>query len=743
MDCPACQTTIALPYQKDTLIISKLSAPVIFDGLSNEEAWHDAFKMDFTVLRPVWGADPAERTEMYLGFDDEYLYLAGRCLTRDSSTLVIRNLVRDGWRGDDWVTFHIDTRLDKQNALVFSLYPLGSRYDAAINNDGIDLGSNAFNQDFNMFWDAKSVINSEGWFFEIKIPIYNLRLKEDKDGKIYVGISAARILQHHQETHIFPAIPQEMVDAMSRPSAKQPAILNGVKPQKLLLFTPYLLTSRLRQNIFNTINSIFEQKKTKNLQAGLDAKIGLSSYLTMDLSLNPDFAQVEADNQLINLTRFSLFFPEQRLFFQEAAGLFHFGLGSNTQLFYSRQIGINDGQLTDVYGGIRITGKLNKNTDLGFLNMHTAPTITENGKLIKPDENFTAMRVRRKVINERSFVGLMTTNRYNKNSNNFSIGLDGLLNPFGENFLLIAIANTIDSGQKLSLKASRVNLQWDVRKQSGWFGNIGYTFSGRDFNPRLGFLDRSNFHQYRIAVNYGKFAKSKLNKFQYTFWNAFSLDAIKSASKGDWESVDVQSMIDLTDFRGNNFSFRINVTYEYLTENLCFGNQVTILPGEYLFAQANFNYSQPRAFSFRQAFSATAGSFFDGTRIDLNYNPILSLGKHWEIQCNYNFNILNFQNSSVKENIHILRLRINYALNLHLSINYIAQYNSTADQIFNNLRLRYNFKDGHDFYLVWNENFFTNRSFRENLFRPLSGNQSVILKYNYTLERIKIKRDNL
>ena len=738
MDCPACQTTIALPYQKDTLIISKLSAPVIFDGLSDEEAWLDAFRMEFTVLRPVWGAEPSERTEMYLGFDEEYLYIAGRCFTRDSSTLVIRNLVRDGWRGDDWVTFHIDTRLDKQNALVFSLYPMGSRYDAAINNDGIELGSNPFNQDFNMFWDARSVVNGKGWFFEMKIPIFNLRLKEDKDGNVYVGISAARILQHHQETHIFPAIPQEMFDAMSRPSAKQPAILQGIKPQKLLLFTPYLLTSSGRQNIFNRENSNFEQKKKKNFLAGLDAKLGLSSYLTMDISLNPDFAQVEADNQLINLTRFSLFFPEQRLFFQEAAGLFEFGLGSNTQLFYSRQIGINDGKLTDVYGGIRITGKLDKNTDIGFLNMHTAPTKDENGEVITPDENFTAMRLRKKVLNERSFVGIMATNRYNKNSNNLSIGLDGLLNPFGEIFLLIALANTLDSGQKPSFEASRINLQWDVRKQSGWFGSFGYTFSGKDFNPGSGFLDRSDFHQYRAAFNYGRFASSRQNKFQYTYWNPFAIDAIQSAGRGDWESVDVQTLIDLSDFRGNNFSFSLNFTYEQIIENLYFGNQVTILPGTYRFIQANFNYSQPRAFAFRQAFRISAGSFFDGTRIDFNYNPILSLGKHWEIHGNYSFNRLNFQKSSVTENIHIVRLRINYALNLHLSVNYIVQYNSTADQIFNNLRLRYNFKDGHDFYLVWNENFFTNRNFGEDLLRPISGNQAIILKYNYTFEKIKV-----
>ena len=729
---------VALPYQKDTVTISKLSGPIILDGYSNEEAWQSAFKMKFTVLRPVWGAEPSEHTEMLASFDDENLYIAGRCYTKDSSTLVIRNLVRDGWRGDDWMTFHIDTRLDKQNALVFSIYPMGSRYDAAINNDGIEFGNNAFNEDFNMFWDARSVVDKDGWFFEMKIPIYNLRLQKSSDGKVRVGISGARILQHHQETQIYPAIPQEMFDAMSRPSAKQPAFFDGIKPQRLLLLTPYILASNARENTINQNAGAFEKRKRQNLQAGLDAKIGLNSYLTMDVSLNPDFAQVEADNQLINLTRFSLFFPEQRLFFQEAAGLFEFGLGSNTQLFYSRQIGINNGQLADVYGGVRVTGKLSKDTDVGFLNMHTAPTTAINGDLIRPDENFTALRLRRKIVNDRSFIGLMTTNRYSTENNNLSIGIDGLVNPFGEHFLLLAAATTIDSRQQASIDASRINFLWDIRKPDGWFGKFGYTYSGKEFNPGSGFLDRSDFHQFRGNLEYGKFALSKDKMFQYMYFNPISIDAIRSITNTQWESIDLGTFTELTDFKGNSISGGINFLYENLTENLNFGNKIIIQPGEYNFTRAYISFFQPRAVAFRNAFTISAGGFFDGKRFDFSYNPILNLGKNWELQGTYSFNHLAFSTSETTENIHIIRLRVNYALNLHLSVNYIAQYNSNATQIFNNLRIRYNFKDGHDLYLVWNENFFTDRSFLNDLLRPLSGNQALIFKYNYTFDRLRV-----
>jgi len=325
-----------LNYLRDTLKIKKFTCPIVFDGLSDEAAWVDAYSLDFITSRPVWGGVTSETTEMLLGYDDDNFHVAGRCFTKDSSSLVIRNLVRDGWRGDDWTTFHIDNTFDKQNALIFSVYPMGSRYDAAIGNDGVNLGVSAFNQDFNMFWDTRSVVNKEGWFFEMKIPLYNLRLRKNENGQVIVGISAARIIQNPQEMHIFPAIPQNILDGMSKPSVKKPAWLSDIKPRKLFLATPYLTASANRANIVKNTENNISKTSNQTTQAGLDIKAGINPYLKLDVSLNPDFAQVEADDQLLNLTRFSLFFPEKRQFFQEAAGLFDFNLGGRTQMFYSR-----------------------------------------------------------------------------------------------------------------------------------------------------------------------------------------------------------------------------------------------------------------------------------------------------------------------------------------------------------------------------------------------------------------------
>lgn len=725
----------AAPPAADTVVVRRLTGPIVFDGRSDEPAWADAFKMGFTVFSPVWGAAPSERTEMLLAFDDTDLYVAGRCYTRDSNTLVIRNLVRDGWRGDDWVTFHIDNNFDRQNALVFSIYPLGSRYDAAVSNDAVDLGRNTFNQDFNMFWDARSVVNNEGWFFEMKIPLYNLRLRKGAQGDVRVGISGARTLQHHQEVHLFPPVAQNVIDAMSKPSAKQPALLEGIVPQRLLLATPYLLASHARTYEAAAPGGSYLPLSDRALQAGLDIKAGLSPYLTLDVSLNPDFAQVEADDQLLNLTRFSLFFPEKRLFFQEAAGLFEFNLGGAAQLFYSRQIGIREGRLSRVYAGARLTGKLDSRTDIGALNMQTAPVRDEAGALLGGTENFSVLRLRRRAFNERSFVGLMGANRWSADANNLTLGLDALLNPFGDHYFQAAVGTSQEAGAPFAATASRLNLLWELRRTDGIFGNMGYTYSGAGFNPRAGFLDRSDFHRLAGQVSWAKYAEVRRGRFQYRYWDMLRLDAIRGASSGQWESLEFATELGATTFKGLGMFTYLSQAYERLDDPLRFSEAIAIAPGSYWFPEAGLSFFQPRAATLRHAATLRAGGFFNGQRLAFSYDPILNLGRHWELQGSYTFNHLRFP-GKVRESIHIGRLRVGYALDLRLSINYVVQYNSLARRVFNNLRLRYNFQDGHDLYLVWNEDFFTERFDGLGLPRPLSGSQNFILKYNVTFDRL-------
>lgn len=720
------------------MAIPRMDGLVTLDGHSDESAWESAVSLPFIVYRPVWGAEPRERTEMLLGYDDEHLYVAGRCFTRDSSTIVARTLTRDGWRGDDWMTFHIDSRFDKQNALVFSIYPLGSRYDAAVSNDAVQLGNATFNQDFNMFWEGASVITSEGWFFEMKIPLYNLRFKEQPDGTIRAGISAARIIQHIQEHHQFPAVPLDVTDPISKPSFKQPAVFPDLRRRKLFLLTPYTLLSRSRQ-YEEPEPGVFRPNVDYRVQPGLDAKIGLSPYLTLDVSVNPDFAQVEADDQLVNLTRFSLFFPEKRLFFQEAAGLFEYSLGGNSQLFYSRQIGIAQGELTPIFGGLRLTGKLSAKTDIGFLNMQSAATTLTDGNRVD-SENFGVLRLRRRTWNDRSFLGFMFTNRNSGDGQNYAVGTDAMINITRLHYLITSLTTSFDQDGSQAFRwgprASRASVLWENQRSDRIHHRIGYNYSGADFTPALGFLDRSNFHNFNGNLRYGKFAENQDARFQYQRYTLLQYDAYLNAEQNYWESVEVQSNFTLRTFEGVDWFGVLRYQYEFLDAPLNFGSGFVVQPGEYQFAAASLDYFQPRNRRVRINAGLTEGSFFGGRRFDARFSPIINFNKHWELICSYNFNYLRFPDLDLQRGIHLVRLQLNYSLNLHLSANLVAQYNSSVNQVFQNLRIRYNFKDGHDLFLVWNENLFADRRIGQDLLRPVSDIQNFILKYSYTFDRL-------
>ncbi|MGA0558818.1 DUF5916 domain-containing protein [Larkinella sp. VNQ87] len=708
--------------------------------MSNEPFWQGIPSFPFVVLKPVYGAAATEKTELLMTYDDRFLYLAGRCYTQDTSQIVARTLVRDGYRGDDWMTIHIDSRFDHQNAVVFSMYPLGSRYDMAVANDAVELGSSTFNPAFNMIWEGKSVINRQGWFFEMKIPLFNLRFKPDALGAVQMAISATRAIQHKQEYHQFPAVPRNAIEPIMKPSLKQPIILSHAPKPRLLLLTPYVLAGRERITRLNPAETGFDKSLTTNLQAGLDAKVGISSYLTLDVSANPDFAQAEVDDQLVNLSRFSVFFPERRLFFQEQAGLFEFNLGGDSQLFYSRQIGINSGQRTQIYGGLRLTGKLNPSLDLGVLSMQSANVHLDDGQR-QPSENFSVFRLRQQVLNRRSYIGTMFTSRVGARANNYTAGVDAILNTKGVHYVQLAAATSITSENGLKplggLDASRVLLSWETRQTDNLYHKLSYIYSGRQFNPAVGFVDRPDNHNLSGYIRYGRIANTRTGRFQNTQWTLLGFSTFLNAHTGQLESQLVQTGWQGSTFKGTQWSGLVQYSYENLSLPLDFGNAQAIPVGRYHFPTLTVKYIPASFREIRVPVSLTEGFFYNGKRFNASIDPTVNLGKHIEIQSSYDFSYLRFAKENLYQPIHVGRLKVAYALDLHFSMYANLQYNSTNRQIFTNAQLRYNFRDGHDLYIVLNENLFTERRYNDQLVRPILGDQTLLFKYYYTFQAIR------
>ncbi len=334
----------------------RLNQPIDFDGWVQDDEWGDIPMIDLEMQLPEMNGSPSQLSEVRVAYDDTYVYLSGKLYDDDAGNMMANTKKRDAISGStQFFGMILDSYNDNENALAFFTTPTGIRWDGAISRDAI--GGNPLNISWNAFWDVKVQRSDEGWFAEIRVPFTSLAFEDDA-GDVTMGFITFRYIPRNNETVMYPLMPPDFGDFSAwRPSQAQDILFKGVKRKRPFYLTPYGLTG------FRKINSLSEDELSYNVddklirEVGVDVKYGLSKSWTMDLSVNTDFAQVEADDQQVNLTRFSLFFPEKRLFFQERSGVFNFGFGRRDQLFYSRRIGINDGEMQRIIGGARVVGR--------------------------------------------------------------------------------------------------------------------------------------------------------------------------------------------------------------------------------------------------------------------------------------------------------------------------------------------------------------------------------------------------
>ncbi|WP_420603343.1 DUF5916 domain-containing protein [Flagellimonas sp.] len=702
------------------------------DGFLNEVLWKDAQSFPFMEWQPDWGT-PDSLTTLFITFDDDYLYVGLDAKDPNPDKIISRNLVRDGWYGDDYFAFQIDPNRTRKNAFIFSIYPSGSRYDDAIYNDNVPLGNAPSTPAYDMIWEGKTQITDNGWQAEYRIPLSNLRF-EIRGGEVLGGISAQRTINYDNKLLVYPEVPQNITGANGKPSLKKPVRFVGLQPKKDLQITPYLLASTQTQFQLSADETEYQENSFNELDVGLDVRYGITPSLTLDLTLNTDFSQVEIDDQVVNLGRVSIFFPERRKFFLQQSGLFDFDLGILSQLFYSRTIGISNGQLTPIIGGAKLTGELG-DWDLGFLSLQTEGTTINDNAL--PTENFSVLRLRRKVFNDRSFIGFMATNRLREDYVNTALGVDGVIDVGNENFIITSLATTLE-GENYSnanfnlIDNSRFAFQFAKRKRDGWFYRTAYEYSGEDFNPGMGFLLREKHHNVYLGLNHGKFKTNKeKNTFQYRRWMPINSDLYFTTDFNDVLTWYNRSQWSGKFFNNDEISIFGQLQYEFLQSPLVFSREITIPEGDYFFTFFGASYSSGFQRAFKIPISAEYGSFFDGENLEFRVSPEWSINEHFTLEGSWRINYLNFKNRNVDEWINVPQLRLNWAYNLHLSGSMTAQYNSIQDQVFASARLRYNFKDGHNLYVVFNQDYNTG-STQMGIPLPRFNNRLFTLKYLYT-----------
>ena len=339
--------------------IARINGPVTLDGISDEPAWEGVEPLPLVQRTPNFGDAPTEKTDIIIAYDDDYIYVAGSMYESDHDKIADISLKRDIWSYScDFIFILLDTFNDNENAVLFGVSPTGTRTDVSIMNDAKDAPARNINTHWNTFWDTEAVINENGWFVEMRIPFSSLRFQEDANGRVVMGLIADRWRAKEYEMDIFPPVPKDLGPwAVLRPSQGAKIVFEGIKSHNPLYVTPYVLGGFGQKNELDETETEYVSDKSLQHEAGLDIKYGLTNNLTLDVTVNTDFAQVEADDQQINLTRYSLFFPEKRLFFQERSGNFDFSFDESNRLFHSRKIGIHDKNQVRIFGGARVVGK--------------------------------------------------------------------------------------------------------------------------------------------------------------------------------------------------------------------------------------------------------------------------------------------------------------------------------------------------------------------------------------------------
>lgn len=704
----------------------RLSGDIILDGKVDEAAWQSAPPVILQQQIPQYGQAPSERCEVFMAYNDTYLYMAGRMYLSDSAFYRPTTYKRDAIDGStDYFGLVIDSYNDNENALVFFTTPTGLRWDGTVSNDAQSFET-SISIDWNTFWDAATMRYPWGWSAEMRIPWSSLRFQA-KNGEVIMGIIHSWYLGAKNENNISPLISLNWGQMGSwKPSQAQKFRFRDIQNHKPLYLTPYLLGGYQEAHPLHEDGTHYLTEKDPKLEAGLDLKYSLTSNLTLDLTANTDFAQVEVDDQQVNLTRFNLFFPEKRQFFLERASVFDFQFENFNRMFYSRRIGIYDEDPVRIYGGARLQGRIGLH-DVGFLTMQTAaPTDSLHS------ENFSVLRVRRQTFNQFSYLGGMATSRTDFNGNyNRAYGLDAIVRVAGDEYLTAKWAQSFENernSQLFSLLPSRIFLDWERRRFDGIAYKFTYSRAGEDWSPAMGFEERENFNRLRAEISYGWVMgeKSKLLRLR-AFQKGMN---IQNHVSGKRETTLLETGVEIESKNGWFVMASAQPTYEYVPASFELGD-AEVPVGNYDFIQGMAVINSP--FAGKAGFMANlmAGSFYDGSLVSIGLMPRLTVSSHLRLEGFYQYNQAKFSGRQQAFISHIGKLKAEYLLNTKFSVAAFLQYDSGEEVFVENIRLRYNPKEGNDLYIVFNDIINGNRE-RVTPRLPFSDNRAVVVKYTYT-----------
>ena len=690
------------------------------DGELSEAAWAQAeVGGDFAAREPNDNRPAAERTEFSILYTPSTLYFGIRAYDSQPDAIIAREMQRDADLGsnDDAISIILDTFHDQRNSFMFEINPNGARTDALITDEG-----KSFNLDWDGVWAVATSRSAQGWFAEVAIPFTTLRF--NPGGETW-GLNLRRVVRRTNEESNWAAIGREITIRRSSP-------LYGAHYVSLAGDLTGIGTLRAARRLDVkpfVVGLVGEEPRSENrhdddVDVGLDVKWGVTKSLTLDLTYNTDFAQVEVDQQQVNITRFPLFFPEKRDFFLENAGIFEFGppqtSGARPPLmkaFFSRRIGLDQGQEVPIDYGGRLTGRVGA-WNVGMLAVST-DAVDEEGRSSVPEELFGVFRLKRN-LGERSSVGIIVTERDPSGAGfNRLYGLDLDYKPTTTSSLYLFGAESEDEEKSEDSGSFGTGFSFTRRSMRG---GIDIVQAQKNFDPGMGFLRRTDFIQYRPALRF----EPRVNKWFIRSWTLdANLDYFERESTGEMESRRLSlTPIGMRTNGDDRFRIAWNHETEQLFEPFEIQPGIVIPPGLYDFDSAFMRASSSEGRRVRFRGTVDIGEFFEGDRESYDFTTIFRASKHLRSELSWNFNDVSMPQGDFETTVYGLRLDLSFSPDLR--INTFAQYNDAAELVGLNVRLNWIYKPGADLFVVYNENWDAPTFSARETFR-----RELIVKYTY------------
>ena len=693
-----------------TIRAVRADRPPTIDAVLDESFWQRIEPVtDFRQRVPVDGAPASERTEFRVAFDDNNLYFA--IVLHDSDPEGIRRSIlhREGRIDqDDNIRIGLDTYNDKRNAYIFEINPFGTQGDALITDESMTLS------DWNWegVYESEARITGDGWVVEAAVPFTTIRFADTDAPEM--GILLERTIRRKNEMVYFPHIGQEVRSALTQVSQYATLTgLEGLRRGRYMEVKPFAIAGR---SALGRRADIDPETETLT-DIGLDFKYSITSNLTLDATLNPDFAQVEADNVQINLTRFSLFFPEKREFFLERAGLFDFGDARETVVFFSRRIGIDN----DIAGGARLTGQAGP-LSIGALSLWTEDPQGDRGYDANPGGLNSVVRLRADPL-PRTTVGGILTSLDGDGGFNRVLGGDFQVRFGGSSSVRGWIASSwdgvVDTGagpDAASGADGAASSAADVDSGSPVAGAVeadlrssllaagaGYRRIPIGFDPALGFVLRNDMQRYSGSVGAHP-------RFERSTWARQLVSTLRGDYIAGLDGTRQSTALVLSNLLSFETGDRASIAVVRRGESLASPSHIqgrALEAGEYDFTgtEVRFNTNDSREFSARGGI--VAGQFWGGTRTQLSGGLMWKTGPHLTVGGDYSWNDVSLPAEDGDFTTRLVSLTILGAASRSLFANALVQYDDVSNVVQANVRVDWIHTPGSDLFVVFDTGYLT------------------------------------